>query len=226
MVAYRNDVDALSARHDSLAHELAQKTKEVNDAARLLEEARTRAKLPVLENIRVATPCRADWNQMTGDERTRHCGDCKKNVYNLSHMTRDEAEALILEKEGKLCARYFQRHDGTILLKDCSIGIGARRKRRVIAVGAMALLGTAALFAYKRTRTDEAQVPTCSASMHETLDTRYTIMGLTEAPPPAPPKPQHDMVETLGDISPNYEVIQGGISDEPVEVPVAPDEQR
>src|SRR5688500_3609243 len=100
MAAYRNDVDALSARHDSLAAELAQKTKEVNDAARLLEEARTKAKLPVLENIRVATPCRADWKLMTGDERTRHCGDCKKNVYNLSNMTRDEAEALILEKEG------------------------------------------------------------------------------------------------------------------------------
>jgi len=27
-------------------------------------------------------------------------------------MTRDEAQALIIEKEGKLCVRYFQRTDG------------------------------------------------------------------------------------------------------------------
>lgn len=219
-MSYRNDVDALSARHDSLAAELAQKTKEVNDAARLLEEARTKAKLPVLENIRVATPCRADWNQMTGDERTRHCGDCKKNVYNLSNMTRDEAEALIIEKEGKLCARYYQRHDGTILLKDCAVGIGARRKRRIIAAGAFALLGTAALFAYKKTRPVEVDVPTCGNPTSERVETKYAITGGVEAPPapPAPKHEEHEMVQMLGDISPGFETIQGGVGADPVEL--------
>lgn len=203
MAAYRNDIDALSARHDSLAHELAQKTKEVNDAARLLEEARTKAKLPVLDNIRVATPCRADWNQMVGDDRARHCGSCDKDVFNLSNMTREEAEALIVEKAGKLCARYYQRHDGTILLKDCSVGIGARRKRRIIAAGAMALLGTAALFAYKRTRTEEAAVPTCGNPMRENVETKYALTG-AEAPPtiPVAPMPKHEMTEVMmGDIA-------------------------
>lgn len=193
MAAYRNDVDALSARHDSLAAELAQKTQEVNEAARLLEEARTKAALPVLDNIRVATPCRADWSQMTGDERTRHCGSCDKNVYNLSNLTRDEAEALIIEKEGKLCVRYYRRHDGTILLKDCSIGIGARRKRRVIAAGAMALLGTAALFAYKRTRSVEAEVPTCG-NPHD------RVPLLDQPSPTAPPvvaAPPHEEMEAV-----------------------------
>ncbi len=219
-MSYRNDIDALSARHDSLAAELAQKTKEVNDAARLLEEARTRAKLPVLDNIRVATPCRADWKQMTGDERARHCGDCKKNVYNLSNMTRDEAEALIIEKEGKLCVRYYQRHDGTIILKDCSIGIIARRKRRLIAAGAIALLGSAALFAFKKTRPVEADVPTCgNPSTHENVTTRYVITGEVEAPPaPLPPaphvEPEHEVI--MGDwAGPVPEEILGGISAEP-----------
>jgi len=140
MAAYRDDVEALDARHAALSHELAAKTRELADAARLLDEARTRAKLPVLDNIRVATPCSADWSKMTGDERTRACADCNKNVYNLSNLTRDEAQALIIEKEGKLCVRYYQRADGTILLKDCSIGVGKRRKRRWIAAGAAALL--------------------------------------------------------------------------------------
>jgi len=140
MAAYRDDVAALDARHAALSQEVAAKARELAEAARLLDEAKTRAKLPVLDNIRVATPCSADWSKMTGDEQVRACADCNKRVYNVSAMTRDEAQALIVEKEGKLCVRYYQRHDGTILLKDCSIGIGRKRKRTAIAVGAAALL--------------------------------------------------------------------------------------
>src|SRR5262245_54905875 len=126
-MSYRNDLDALEARHDALASEVATKTKELDAARQLLDEAQQRAKLPVLPNIRVATPCTADWNKMTGDERVRACADCNKNVYNISELTRDEAEALIVAKEGKLCVRYYQRKDGTILLKDCVIGIAQSR---------------------------------------------------------------------------------------------------
>ena len=140
MAAYRDDVAALDARHTALAHEVAAKSKELADAARLLDEAKRKAKLPVLDNIRVATPCRVSWDGMTGDERVRACGDCKKSVYNISNLTRDEAHALIVEKEGKLCVRYYQRHDGTILLKDCSVGVGRKRKRTMVAAGVAALL--------------------------------------------------------------------------------------
>jgi hypothetical protein len=121
-MAYRDDLTALSARHDALATEVAGKTRELEESRRLLDQAQARARLPVLDNIRVAAPCTADWNQMTGDGRTRHCGECKKNVYNLSGMTRDEAEALLIDRNGDLCVRYFQRTDGTILLADCAVG--------------------------------------------------------------------------------------------------------
>ena len=140
MTAYRDDVAALDARHAALSAELAAKTRELADAARLLDEAKRKAKLPVLDNLRVATPCSVSWDGMTGDERVRACGSCQKNVYNLSNLTREEAQALIVEKEGKLCVRYYQRHDGTILLKDCSVGIGRKRKRTVVAAGVAALL--------------------------------------------------------------------------------------
>ena len=143
-MSYRDDLTALSARHDALAAEVAQKTRELDDARRLLEQAHARAKLPVLDNLRVAAPCTADWNQMTGDDRTRHCGDCKKNVYNLTGMMREEAEALVIEKNGDLCVRYFQRHDGTILLADCEIGVKRRRRRRRVATAAAALLAGSA----------------------------------------------------------------------------------
>jgi hypothetical protein len=174
-MAYRDDLTALSARHDALADEVQQKTRELEASRRLLEQARAQAKLPVLDNLRVASPCTADWNQMTGDDRARHCGDCQKSVYNLSDMRRDEAEALLIEKNGDLCVRYFQRHDGTILLADCTIGVKRRRRRRLIAAGAATLLaGGAAATAYHH------------AHGYQTLGS----VGFAEPRPPTDPAPE------------------------------------
>ncbi|MDQ6788473.1 MAG: hypothetical protein M3033_16845 [Acidobacteriota bacterium] len=75
-----------------------------------------------LENIRIASPCSADWNEMIGNERQRFCGACKLNVYNLSGMSKREAENLILQSEGRLCVRFYRRADGTVLTKDCPVG--------------------------------------------------------------------------------------------------------
>lgn len=33
-----------------------------------------------LHELRVASPCRADWDKMQGDDRMRFCGTCAKNV--------------------------------------------------------------------------------------------------------------------------------------------------
>lgn len=82
-----------------------------------------------LNNIKVASPCQADWNAMIGDERKRFCGSCKLNVYNLSGMTRTEAEKLLIQSEGRLCVRFYQRADGTVLTKDCPVGWRALKKR-------------------------------------------------------------------------------------------------
>jgi len=84
-------------------------------------------RLPVLlENLRIATPCLADWDQMAGDDRVRFCGRCEKNVYNLSAMSRQEAEALVAAKEARMCVRLYQRQDGTVITSDCPVGV--RRK--------------------------------------------------------------------------------------------------
>ena len=178
-MSYRDTVDALAARHAALESEVVQKTRELDQAARLLDDAKSRAKLPVLDNIRVASPCSADWAKMSGDERTRHCGDCKKNVYNISAMTRDEAEALIVEKEGRLCLRYFQRADGTILLKDCTIGVRRKRRRRVIVAGAAALIAGGAALAFARSR-EEHVVGKMS------FDDVHAVQGGSAAEPPPP----------------------------------------
>ena len=82
-----------------------------------------------LENITIASPCSADWNEMVGNNRQRHCAECQLNVYNLSGMTRREAENLLVNAEGRVCVRYFRRADGSVLTKDCPVGWKAFKRR-------------------------------------------------------------------------------------------------
>ena len=86
--------------------------------------AKSKLSTPIaLNNLRVASPCRADWTQMSGDDRVRHCSECKLNVYNLSEMSRREAEELIASREGRSCVRFYRRADGTVITRDCPIGL-------------------------------------------------------------------------------------------------------
>ena len=94
-----------------------------------------------LNDIKIASPCSADWNEMYGDERKRFCGECKLNVYNLSGMTRDEAERLVTNAEGRLCVRFFQRADGSVITADCPVGWARIKQRtRVYATAAFSLV--------------------------------------------------------------------------------------
>src|SRR3954464_15876620 len=95
-----------------------------------------------LDDVRVAAPCSAGWDKMVGTERVRFCGQCNLNVYNLSAMTKRDAEHLIAETEGRLCIRYYRRTDGTILTKNCPVGLRALKRRlsRIAAVTASAVL--------------------------------------------------------------------------------------
>jgi hypothetical protein len=45
-----------------------------------------------VERLRVASPCPASWGTMRGDERTRFCEQCQRHVYNISAMTRRNAQ--------------------------------------------------------------------------------------------------------------------------------------
>ncbi len=82
-----------------------------------------------LDRVTVAAPCSADWDEMIGDERARFCGQCKLNVYNLSGMTKRQAESLIASAEGRLCVRFYRRADGSILTENCPVGLRAIKRR-------------------------------------------------------------------------------------------------
>ena len=90
-----------------------------------------------VDEIRVASPCNARWNDMTGDERARFCGQCQKHVYNLSAMTRMQIDALIREKEGKFCGRFYRRADGRMLTADCPSRLWRVRERLATIGGAL-----------------------------------------------------------------------------------------
>ena len=98
-----------------------------------------------LNNLKIASPCSANWNEMVGNERSRHCGDCQLNVYNLSGMTRTEAENFLINAEGRVCVRFFKRADGTVLTKDCPVGWQAIKRRVSKTATAFASLIFAAL---------------------------------------------------------------------------------
>lgn len=74
-----------------------------------------------LNIIDVKSPCDEDWLEMevvgTGK---RNCALCAQSVYDLSEMTKDEAEALVFESTGRVCVRFFRRMDGTVVTSDCS----------------------------------------------------------------------------------------------------------
>lgn len=88
------------------------------------------ARLIMLPQIRIASPCPADWNQMSGDAQVRFCSLCQLNVYNFSAMSAQEIEKLLADNQGRrVCARFYAREDGTMLLQDCPVGFRARVHR-------------------------------------------------------------------------------------------------
>jgi len=54
-------------------------------------------------------------------------------------MNRQEAEALITKTEGRLCVRFYRRADGSILTRNCPVGLRAIKRR--VAWAAQVVLG-------------------------------------------------------------------------------------
>ena len=86
-------------------------------------------KTNALDHLRIASPCPANWDQMSGDNRVRFCNLCQLHVYNFAELTRTEAESLIKKTEGRICGRLYRRTDGTVITKDCPVGLRALRRR-------------------------------------------------------------------------------------------------
>lgn len=213
MTPYRNDDDALRERKSALEAELGR----LREETRSLEGLRSRESeiekelealskrigakraLPLLDRVRVASPCNARWDEMVGDERVRFCLSCEKNVYNLSAMPAVEAERLLREKlGGELCVRFFQRADGTILTEDCPVGVRKKRRKKlalaVAGAGAMAVAATSMLTRAECKHMQGAIAVSPPERVEETMGKpapppHVAVMGTVAPPRPQQPPP-------------------------------------
>ena len=147
-----------------------------------------------VDSIRIASPCNARWEDMSGDERARYCGSCQKNVYNLSAMTRPEIAALVREKEGQFCGRFYQRPDGRMLTADCPEG-GRRRRDRITRVcraacaAVLVFLGVKIQANAEDAKKGSQQLQRREAAIMGDIAAPPVTMGIIACPPPATNKP-------------------------------------
>ncbi len=80
-----------------------------------------------VNGLDVASPCKASWNAIKGDNRARHFALCEKNVYNISAMTAKEVTDLVERTEDKFCGRLDRRREGS---KSSRLESAAKRVRR------------------------------------------------------------------------------------------------
>lgn len=67
-----------------------------------------------LDDIRISSPCSAEWDSMTGNDRVRFCSHCNLSVHNLSAMSQREALRLVANSKGRLCVRYYRQPERSI----------------------------------------------------------------------------------------------------------------
>jgi len=82
-----------------------------------------------INSLKVASPCPMSWDQMKGDDRSRHCNLCELNVHNIAGLSTREVEDLVTTSEGRLCVRLFRRADGSVITQDCPVGLRKYRQR-------------------------------------------------------------------------------------------------
>lgn len=150
-----------------------------------------------LDVITIDDPCTVPWEDMRGDDRVRFCGLCQRSVYDLTEMTRADAEALLTESllpehRGRLCVQLYRRADGTIQTADCApdrLAELRRRAKRTLGVAASiagavlsATIGLAAAF-----REPEAAPTRAVASVTKLVQ---RVEQISVQPPPPPPEPE------------------------------------
>lgn len=162
-----------------------------------------------VDSLKIAKPCNASWARMSGDERARHCASCKKSVYNVAGMSREDVTNLICDNEGKVCLRLSRRADGTVITKDCPVGLAGVRKRISVAamMGFLLLFGGLATAkgiekGEERSREDVMNELRAKPVIGNVIDTFWpqatmgVIVGKIAVAPPTPP-----VSSTMGEVA-------------------------
>jgi hypothetical protein len=144
----------------------------------------------IINNLRIASPCPMLWDDMqrTHEEAIRFCGDCHKNVYDVSKMSAKETILLLQKAEisnASTCMQLYRRADGKVLTDDCPVGMrrirDTWRKLRSTAATFVVFLCSQSVFA-------QGKAPGAESN---STQTRYRVAappGGAIPPPPPPPR--------------------------------------
>ena len=205
-------VDTRMERRNALGREIARLETRLDPTSngRVIDELATvrrglsdgGERKPVIElpNLRIGFACKQRWEDMVGDDSVRACVGCERPVFNLSAMTREEAERVLATRGLTPCVRFYRRPDGTVMTTDCPTG--ERRQGRRLAVVAGSLAAGTALAVASSASAQPAPEPAV-ATPDSTTDS--TSDGSAAQPDPCRgPEPIDDITVTMG--VPAYEV--------------------
>ena len=91
--------------------------------------------LPVL--IDIPEPCSEDWNELSGDERARHCKRCSKDVHSLSALT--EAQIVELVARDNVCISLEIDREGSLVSAEPKARAPGRASRVLLTAALTAL---------------------------------------------------------------------------------------
>lgn len=149
------------------------------------------SRLDSLSPDSITRPCSEDWAAMSGGQRLRHCARCARNVVHLSRFGREEAEAYLEQRSGKLCVRAGFGPDGKVRTRDeapraASAAVRGRRRwpRWMLKVASwLLLLGLLPGCDEETTSAPEDPVPAPPEDYRE-------LMGEVCLPEEVPPPPE------------------------------------
>jgi hypothetical protein len=156
----------------------------------------------IINDLKIASPCPMLWNNMerTPEEAIRFCGECRKNVYDVSLMNANEV-SLLLQKSsingGSACMQLYRRADGTVITDDCPVGLKRVRdmwRRLKSAVAGLALVLTA-LPGMAQTRQTTSPEPT---ALKGKICPPNRTAGIISIPTPATPRGERGESAPLG----------------------------
>jgi hypothetical protein len=73
------------------------------------------------KGVRIASPCSTAWDEMPGDDKIRFCPKCQLNVYNFAEIPETQVNQLLIDQEGKVCAKVYQRASGNLVTRDSPV---------------------------------------------------------------------------------------------------------
>jgi hypothetical protein len=159
-----------------------------------------------LDNLRIAAPCPAQWEEMDGDDRKRFCQACKMNVYNLSGMSKTEAENLLQNQAGRLCLRMFQREDGTVITDNCPVGVRLIRRKLAWVAGGIAagffFAASGALAMWGKMSGRDAPTLSVPSKPRNDPDPVAPVQALTNWANPPAPAPAKGVRMVMGEMCP------------------------